>query len=119
MQASASGFSIFAITGVVCPADVINLCRSSTSLARRTNDSASHSMPIPRAKRASSRSLSVSAGDDTDTPGRFMPLWSFRTPPLMTVQAISVPATDSTRSSSSTDDVLSGGDDGSARGRNP
>ena len=79
MFASASGFSILAmIPGHPVPTSSTRACNSSTSLARRTNESASRSTPSASAKCASTRSCSVSDGADTATAGRFIPLRSVR-----------------------------------------
>ena len=92
----ACGFSILAMTGTRRPSSSITLCTSSTSEALRTKLSAMKSTPIRRAQRRSSTSLSDSAGTDTATPGRLMPLLSLTLPPTTTVVCTSCPSTEST-----------------------
>src|SRR5579872_4897351 len=59
-------------------------CRSRTSAAARTNESATKSTPSPSANSRSSRSFFVSDGIGIGTPGRFTPLWDFTSPPTTT-----------------------------------
>ena len=59
---TASAFSIFAITWAGDPASSIRSCRSRTSAAERTNESATKSTPRSSAKSRSSMSLRVSDG---------------------------------------------------------
>ena len=61
-------------------------CRSRTSAAARTNESATKSTPRPSAKSRSSRSFFVSDGIGTGTPGRLTPLCDFTSPPTTTRQ---------------------------------
>ena len=61
-------------------------CRSRTSAAARTNDSATKSTPRPSANSRSSRSFFVSDGIGIGTPGRFTPLCDLTSPPTTTRQ---------------------------------
>ena len=64
---------------------------SSTSEAERTNDSAMKSTLMCSAQRRSSLSFSDSAGTDTATPGRLMPLLLLTGPGTSTRVRTSVP----------------------------
>ena len=64
--------------------------------ALRTKLSAMKSTPIRSAQRRSSTSFSDSAGTETATPGRLMPLLSLTLPPTITVVWTSCPSTEST-----------------------
>ncbi len=81
----ACGFSILAMTGTRRPSSSMILCTSSASDALRTKLSATKSTPMRSAQRRSSMSFSDSAGTETATPGRLMPLWSLTLPPTTTV----------------------------------
>ena len=71
---------------------------SAMSAGSRTNDSAIMSTRNDRAKRRSSRSLSLMLGALTRTPGRLMPLWFEIRPPSSTVSVTRTPSLASTRS---------------------
>ncbi len=90
------GFSILAMTGRKIPSSFITARTSSTSLADRTKDSAMKSTVRCSAKRRSSLSFSDSAGTDTATPGRLMPLLSLAGPPTTTFVCTSSPSTEVT-----------------------
>ena len=83
---TASAFSIFAITRAGEPCWRMIACRSRTSAAARTNESATKSTPSPSANSRSSRSFFVSDGIGTGTPGRLTPLCDLTSPPTTTRQ---------------------------------
>ncbi len=93
----ACGFSILAITGTSIPTSRITVRTSSTSAALRTKLSATKSTLRLNAKRRSSSSFSESAGTETATPGRLMPLWLLTVPPTSTSVSTSVSVTARTR----------------------
>ena len=70
----ACGFSSFAMTGRCTSTSAMTRRTSSMSSGPRTKLSATQSAPCARPQRRSARSFSVSAGTDTATPGRLMPL---------------------------------------------
>ena len=72
--ATASGFSIFAMSGSRVPHSVMMSRTASASAGLRTKDSAIMSTPTLSAQRRSASSFGVSAGALTATPGRLMPL---------------------------------------------
>ena len=84
---TASAFSIFAITRAGEPCWRMIACRSRTSAAARTNESATKSTPSPSANSRSSRSFFVSDGIGTGTPGRLTPLCDFTSPPTIDAAA--------------------------------
>ena len=86
------GFSILAMTGRKMFSSRMILRTSSTSAALRTKLSAMKSTVRCSAKRRSSMSFSDSAGTETATPGRLMPLWLLTFPPTSTSQTTSVPS---------------------------
>ena len=88
----ACGFSILAMTGISIPSSRITLRTSSTSAALRTKLSAMKSTVRCSANRRSSMSFSDSAGTETATPGRLMPLLSLTLPPTSTSVTTSVPS---------------------------
>ena len=94
--ATASAFSIFAITRAGEPCCLMIACKSRTSAAARTNDSATKSTPIPSAKLRSSRSFFVNDGIGSGTPGRFTPLCELTGPPTTTRQRARPCSTSST-----------------------
>ncbi len=106
-QSIASGFSILAMIGMCLPSlRVASLTASSTSAGWRTNDSAMKSTPTSRPTKRSRRSFSVSAGAETFTPGRLMPLLFLSVPPMTTrvvtsVSSFSITSSDNKPSSSS------------------
>ena len=94
-----SAFSILAITLIAEPsASSISLI-SRIQSAVRTKEAAIKSKPCLIPKRISSLSFSVSAGSLIFTLGTFTPFFSPNSPPLITVQTISVPSTFTTSSS--------------------
>ncbi len=95
----ASRFSIFAMSGASPPRLRIRSFASRRSSGRRTNERATKSTPSDRPKARSDRSLSVRAGIDSDTPGRFIPLFDLRIPPWMISQVTERSAVPSTLSS--------------------
>ena len=90
---TASAFSIFAITRAGEPCWRMIACRSRTSAAARTNESATKSTPSASANSRSSRSFFVSDGIGIGTPGRFTPLCDFTSPPTTTRQRARPPST--------------------------
>ena len=94
----ACGFSIFAITGSITPSSRMIRRTSSASAALRTKLSATKSTVRCSANRRSSMSFSDSAGTETATPGRLMPLLLLTLPPTSTSVCTSVPSTSVTRS---------------------
>ena len=98
MLSIACGFSILAMTGRKIPSSRMMSRTSSTSAAERTNDSAMKSTVRWRAQRRSSLSFSDSAGTETATPGRLMPLLSLTGPGTTTRVCTSVPSTEVTSS---------------------
>ena len=94
----ACGFSILAMTGSMTPSSRMIRRTSSASLASRTKLSAMKSTLRCSAKRRSSMSFSDSAGTETATPGRLMPLWLLTLPPTSTSVRTSWPSTSVTRS---------------------
>src|SRR5579862_2826345 len=93
----ASAFSIFAIT---CACELccwISACRSRTSAAERTNESATKSTPVSSANSRSSLSLRVNDGIGIGTPGRLTPLCELTRPPTTTVATARPLSTASTR----------------------
>ena len=95
---TASGFSIFAITGTRAPLESIILWTGSMSAGLRTNESATMSTRRSRANSRSPTSFSVIAGTETFMPGSERPLLSLTGPPSMTRQTTSRPSTAVTRS---------------------
>ena len=91
------GFSILAMTGTSTPTSRMMRRTSSASLASRTKDSATKSTLSDSAKRRSASSLAESAGTETATPGRLMPLLLLTRPPTSTSQRTSVSPTSRTR----------------------
>jgi hypothetical protein len=69
-RATASGFSIFAMTGTRRPTASMISCTSLMSSGERTNDNATMSTPRCRAKRRSAASFSESAGTLTGHVGQ-------------------------------------------------
>ena len=96
--ATACGFSSLAMTGTRRPSSSITWCTSSMSLALRTKDRATMSMPCRSAQRRSSMSFSLIAGTLTATPGRLMPLLLLTGPPTTTSVTTSVSVTSVARS---------------------
>jgi hypothetical protein len=96
--AIAWGFSILAMTGSSHPTSRMILRTSSASLASRTKLRAMKSTLRDSANRRSASSFADSAGTDTDTPGRLMPLWLLTLPPTSTSVMTSVSVTSVTRS---------------------
>jgi len=90
---TASGFSIFAMSGSCAPHSFMIARAASASVGRRTKDSAIMSAPRPIAQRRSAWSFWVSGGALTATPGRLMPLWSEIIPPTSTVVVTREPFT--------------------------
>ena len=88
----ACGFSILAMTGSITPSSRMIRRTSSASAALRTKLSAMKSTVRCSANRRSSMSFSDSAGTDTATPGRLMPLLLLTLPPTSTSQTTSVPS---------------------------
>ncbi len=88
----ACGFSILAMTGRTTFSSRMMRRTSSTSAALRTKLRAMKSTVRCSANRRSSMSFSDSAGTDTATPGRLMPLWLLTFPPTSTSHTTSVPS---------------------------
>src|SRR5580765_1766520 len=97
----ASDFSIFAITCACEPACSSSARRSRTSAGERTKESATKSTPVSTAHSMSARSLRVSEGIGTGTPGRLTPLCELTRPPTTTAQLARPPSTSSTWSRTS------------------
>ena len=89
----ACGFSILATTGMRRPSSSMISWARSMSEAKRTKDMAMMSAPVWMAQRRSSSSFSVSAGRDTATPGRLMPLCEETGPATMTLVCTLLPST--------------------------
>ena len=98
MRSIACGFSSFAMTGRCTSTSAMTRRTSSMSSGPRTKLSATQSAPCARPQRRSARSFSVSAGTDTATPGRLMPLWSEIRPGTSTSVTTSVSVTTTARS---------------------
>ena len=96
--ATASAFSIFAITWAVEPAASISVFNACTSEAERTNESATKSQPSSSANWRSSMSFFVSDGIGSGTPGRLTPLCEVTVPPTSTSQSARPRSTFPTRS---------------------
>ena len=94
-----SAFSILAMTLMAEPSESSIDLISRIQSAVRTKEAAIKSKPCLMPKRISSLSFSVSAGSLIFTLGTFTPFFSPNSPPLITVQTISVPSTFSTSSS--------------------
>ena len=98
-SSTASGFSIFEITGMSLPAARIRRLMSSTSAPERTNESAIKSTSWSSPNARSSRSLSVSDGRADLSLGRLTPFRDRSGPPTMTSVWTSTPSTRVTTSS--------------------
>ena len=85
--ATASAFSIFAITCAVEPDASISVFSACTSEAERTNESATKSQPSSSANWRSSMSFRVSDGIGSGMPGRLTPLCEMTVPPTSTSQS--------------------------------
>ena len=96
--ATASAFSIFAITCAVEPDASISVFSACTSEAERTNESATKSQPSSSANWRSSMSFRVSDGIGSGMPGRLTPLCELTVPPTSTSQRARPRSTSSTRS---------------------
>ncbi len=94
----ACGFSILAMTGSITPSSRMILRTSSASAPLRTKLNAMKSTVRWSANRRSSMSFSDSAGTETATPGRLIPLWLLTLPPTSTSVRTSVSSTATTRS---------------------
>ena len=93
---TACGFSIFAITGTRIPSSSIILWTSLISSALLTNESAMKSAPARKPQRRSSISFSESAGTETATPGKLIPLLLLTAPGSITLVTTSLPLTSTT-----------------------
>ena len=72
-RSAACGFSIFAITGMSAPPVRTRRSTGARSSARRTNETASRSIPCSIAKSTQARSSRPAAGSPTSAPGRLRP----------------------------------------------
>ena len=71
-------------------------CRSRTSAAARTNESATKSTPMPSAKSGRRDPSSSATGSGSGHPGRLTPLWELTSPPTTTRQRARPCSTSST-----------------------
>ena len=108
MLSIAWGFSILAMIGTKMPSSRITARTSSASPAWRTKLSAMKSTPRLSAQRRSSVSFSDSAGTDTATPGRLMPLLLETLPGTTTSVTTSVSSTETTFSRTLPSSIRSG-----------
>ena len=96
-RSAACGFSILAISGMSAPPVRIRRWTGSRSSARRTNETASRSIPCSIAKSTQARSSRPADGSATSAPGRFSPWCEATAPPTSTRQRTDVSSLLSTR----------------------
>ena len=94
-RSAACGFSILATRGMSPPRALIAACTRSRSAVRRTNETASRSIPCSQAKSIHSSSAWPVSGSSASAPGRFTPWWELTAPPASTSQVTSGSETES------------------------